>query len=575
MLRSVTRRLLPHLRPRRDAAPTPIVITAGIAGAAALGGAAFVNLIPGDSPPSKSKVTADSSAAKPAPPQVHKFDASGLPEFDRNLTGVYMWGTNCNGVVDPQLSKTDPAAIHVAQGPTDMSTDTYLVKYPKRVHAFNGMRFRHVALAESSAAAIDANGDLYQWGSGFSNSQDTSASSTVPPTKTLVGHDLVRVSLSKDHLFALSRTGKLLVLPISANAQAQVTGNHPISNPTQVAPANGWFSRGQTDISKLKTFHLSSSSKDQIVDVASGSDHVLALTKSGAVYSAALSARGVHYGSIGRDPTAAESLALQAALPPPPAESSTPSSSIASLLQESTSISVPPVPIPLADISLLPLPALSGSTVTQIAVGSAHSLALTADGRAYAWGSNAFGQLGLGDWTRTNQIIALPAQITVPKRTALVDQVAAAGDMSALVTIDRTYGTLGNGQFAHVQSSPAHVRALSGMAEYSEADKKVVGMKPQALVLAPNHGACVLGMYPASVYFWGTGAEYATGLGTRSHQAKPVLAGPLPWKYGFRAAGKGVVGPENGDQVDQMVVEQDQRIAVGPGVSCVYHVAKV
>lgn len=42
---------------------------------------------------------------------------------------------------------------------------------------------------------------------------------------------------------------------------------------------------------------------------------------------------------------------------------------------------------------------LSGlSGVVAIAAGSTHSLALTADGRVWAWGYNRDGQLGNGDW---------------------------------------------------------------------------------------------------------------------------------------------------------------------------------
>eukprot|EP00824_Muranothrix_gubernata_P017751 TRINITY_DN3622_c0_g1_i2.p1 TRINITY_DN3622_c0_g1~~TRINITY_DN3622_c0_g1_i2.p1 ORF type:complete len:612 (-),score=97.49 TRINITY_DN3622_c0_g1_i2:39-1601(-) len=40
---------------------------------------------------------------------------------------------------------------------------------------------------------------------------------------------------------------------------------------------------------------------------------------------------------------------------------------------------------------------LQGRHIVQVACGEAHTLALTADGRVYAWGSNGRGQLGTGD----------------------------------------------------------------------------------------------------------------------------------------------------------------------------------
>ena len=48
---------------------------------------------------------------------------------------------------------------------------------------------------------------------------------------------------------------------------------------------------------------------------------------------------------------------------------------------------------------------LAGKTVTAIAGGVYHTVALTSDGKAYAWGNNVFGQLGDGtNTTRTTPV---------------------------------------------------------------------------------------------------------------------------------------------------------------------------
>jgi alpha-tubulin suppressor-like RCC1 family protein len=47
----------------------------------------------------------------------------------------------------------------------------------------------------------------------------------------------------------------------------------------------------------------------------------------------------------------------------------------------------------------------SFGSVTAIATGSHHSLALTNDGKVYATGDNLFGQLGLGDKIDRNVFI--------------------------------------------------------------------------------------------------------------------------------------------------------------------------
>ncbi|XP_022588093.2 ultraviolet-B receptor UVR8 [Cyclospora cayetanensis] len=52
---------------------------------------------------------------------------------------------------------------------------------------------------------------------------------------------------------------------------------------------------------------------------------------------------------------------------------------------------------------LVPLPAEGGAPACAVAVacGESHCVALSASGRVYAWGSNAYGQLGLGGGART------------------------------------------------------------------------------------------------------------------------------------------------------------------------------
>ncbi|XP_027003673.1 RCC1 and BTB domain-containing protein 2 isoform X2 [Tachysurus fulvidraco] len=55
--------------------------------------------------------------------------------------------------------------------------------------------------------------------------------------------------------------------------------------------------------------------------------------------------------------------------------------------------------------------ALQGITIVQVACGYAHTLALTDEGFVYAWGANAYGQLGTGN--KSNQ--ALPVLINMDK----------------------------------------------------------------------------------------------------------------------------------------------------------------
>ncbi|KAI9178709.1 hypothetical protein H9P43_005371 [Blastocladiella emersonii ATCC 22665] len=550
----------------------------------------------------------ETAATAPAP---KPFDVTGLPEDKRDTPGLFVWGANVAGLVDPKLKLTDPATV-LPSSASDPATAAPAVKYPRRNRVFDGMRFRDVQFGTTSAVAIDEHGDVYQWGTGFCGTD--AKRMPAAPTKTIIGHDIVRVALSPTHLFAVSRAGAVHAVPLSAADQAAKSGVHPVADAASLAkPASkGWwpFTSGtpaQSDLAAFPTLALPAGDA-KAVDVAAGADHVVVLTEARNVYTAALTARGVHCGAIGRDASPSESAALHKAVPEP----ETSGASAGTLWAEVVPAVVQPVAVDEIALRKVPIEA----PVAQIAAGRAHTIVRTADGRALAFGSNSFGQLGLGDWSRQNQITPRPTELIAPRRHAKVIHVAAAGDVTALVTHHTAFtpatgavvpsraappadtyevytcgngqfGSIGHGQFVHVQPSLTRVRALSSLHEYSDAEQKLVPLVPRDLVLAPVHAACTLA--PAhggdatgdagqrTVYMWGSGADFATGTGRRSHLATPTPASPLPWRYGFRAAGGAapgnkatVTGPENGDGIEQMVVLPQQAVAVGPGVSCIY-----
>lgn len=90
-----------------------------------------------------------------------------------------------------------------------------------------------------------------------------------------------------------------------------------------------------------------------------------------------------------------------------------------------------------------------GVTVTAIAVGYSHSLAITNDG-LYAWGDNFNGELG--DGTRLNR--SLPVKVLLPSNVTVVTRVAAGRNDSYALTNAGAYawgndfaGQLGDGSF--------------------------------------------------------------------------------------------------------------------------------
>ena len=75
-------------------------------------------------------------------------------------------------------------------------------------------------------------------------------------------------------------------------------------------------------------------------------------------------------------------------------------------------------------------------TFKAIAAGIDHSLALTADGTLYRWGANSLGQLGDGTYDQRNSPVSIPGEITF-------SAIAAGGFYSLALTADGTLYTWG------------------------------------------------------------------------------------------------------------------------------------
>lgn len=105
----------------------------------------------------------------------------------------------------------------------------------------------------------------------------------------------------------------------------------------------------------------------------------------------------------------------------------------------------------------------SGSAVVDFAIGDDNTCAVTAAGELYCWGSNKYGQLGLGDYTDRHS----PTQVPLPGAATAVS----GGDpMCVLLATGKTYcwGTDFLGQFGDGTTIdslvPRAVPALDGMA---------------------------------------------------------------------------------------------------------------
>ena len=85
---------------------------------------------------------------------------------------------------------------------------------------------------------------------------------------------------------------------------------------------------------------------------------------------------------------------------------------------------------------------LVGKTIVQVAAGADHSLALDSDGALYAWGSNAYGQLGNG--TTTNSSVPVAVKIAgTPLAGKTIIQIVAGANHNMVLTSDGAIYTWG------------------------------------------------------------------------------------------------------------------------------------
>jgi alpha-tubulin suppressor-like RCC1 family protein len=121
-----------------------------------------------------------------------------------------------------------------------------------------------------------------------------------------------------------------------------------------------------------------------------------------------------------------------------------------------------PTPLPVG------VPSASGPVV-QAAVGAGASLAITADGKLYSFGSNLYGQLGRALNSGTPSPNPTPAQVSISAGTGPVVQIAAGGRQSLALTSGGTlyafgsnlYGQLGAGTNAGKETPNATPIAVS------------------------------------------------------------------------------------------------------------------
>lgn len=475
--------------------------------------------------------------------------------------GVYAWGSNSGKTVAPD-------------------SDDKFVKTPRRIRYFDGKLLRDIKLDKGFGAAIDEKGDLIQWGVAFSKE-------AVEPTKTLRGHNLSSLAISRDRIIALTSSGAVYSIPVSQAEQRD--GPKPAS--TSWIP----FWGGSNDVSYRIRTPENLGWSERVTNIASGLEHALMLTSSGRVFSFASGSQDFpSKGQLG----------------------------IPGLTWQSRPEGAFDVPHEITT--------LKGFPVKKIAAGDYHSLVCDSEGRTFTFGDNTSGQLGFPFNSEAQSVDApslLPTQKFYSGQQAKVTQVFAGGNTSFLavestkpdtnrVTADTwafgfgLTGQLGVGRWVHTQSDPVKVPAFSGLFEWDESAHAAIPIRLSTISVGATHAAAVLDNVASvavsgrarrltdndtnwgrDILFWGNNEFYQIGSGKRSNLATPAYIQPLDQAAELERAasasaaaaaggyGKQVrekeqhrfqITPRNKVKLNGRSVEFEQKVECGRGCTAVY-----
>ncbi len=263
---------------------------------------------------------------------------------------------------------------------------------PVQVKGFFLVRAIAIAAGENHSLAVDGNGEVWAWGKNNSGQLgDSSITDRSAPVKVKQLNNVIQVAAGANHSLALKNDGTVWAWGDGRHLQLG-DGNVLAPSLTPIRVPEGLPTTPQAFLSDVKA-------------IAAGGDHSLALTNSNQVW------------GWGSDKFA---------------ESSGNGSGLSARAPDGTAVLFPQI-----------MQWLTGKVVA-ISAGANHSLALTDDGRVWAWGHNDQGQLG--DSTFADPLAVLPV-----KNLQTAKAIAAGGGHSVALAVsslkvDRVTLSFGNVQ---------------------------------------------------------------------------------------------------------------------------------
>lgn len=153
-----------------------------------------------------------------------------------------------------------------------------------------------------------------------------------------------------------------------------------------------------------------------------------------------------------------------------------------------------------------PTPVKLPEPVIAIAAGDNHTLAVTESGDVWAWGRNAFGQLGVnsGDSSTPVKVSGLSGIVAVA--AGAEHSVALQSDGSVWTWGRNTTGQLGNGETTDVNYLPSKVPGLTNIMEIAAGDNHTLALKQDR----------------TTIWAWGSNAYGQLGDGGKEDKLYPI-----------------------------------------------------
>ncbi|MGL4987547.1 MAG: Ig-like domain-containing protein, partial [Treponemataceae bacterium] len=375
-----------------------------------------------------------------------KITTLGMNAFNDaiNLTDVYVDNNDIAWLPTTDSDLYENAfTVYVKETIPPLSEETFIKdKFPGQRDKINGyipyqdITTGKIATGDNHSLAVSKKRNLFSWGLNWDGQLGLGTTSAREPSPNHIKSFTERIDViasGQFHSLTLTRTGK--VYTWGRNESGQI--------------GNG--STGETESSP---YHVASIT-EKIIAIGSGDNHNLAVTVDGKVYAWGLNRDGqIGNGSSG--------------------------------INEKE-------PLPQLIDSIAEL-------VIAVEAGIAHSLALTRDGKVYAWGSNTNGQIGNG---RSGGHVTTPWHVA--PITEKIIAISAGDNHSLAVTAkgevyiwgSNTFGQIGNGFTSSTVSTPEKLTTISDVISIS-------GGGGHTLALTRD----------GKVYAWGSNSDGQIGNGS-------------------------------------------------------------